>query len=239
MTALLVEVGNSYLKAALGTQDGIRPLGRFAHEELDMLTALLPRNLEQLLFASVSQEGVAEALHRFAERQGLRCQRVISEAEAFGLRSAYGEPWRLGVDRWLAMLAGFHSTKGACLVLDIGTAATADLVAANGQHLGGWIAPGFRMMTQAVLSGTAKVADLASGEGELVFGPNTGLGLHHGCQAMVSGFVKEAVLLAEQQLGQRPAVLLTGGGLRHLPPSLLAQGEVRTDLVLEGLALYC
>ena len=52
--------------------------------------------------------------------------------EMSGVRNGYEEFERLGLDRWLAMLGGFHLASGACLVLDFGTAVTADFIA------GGW-----------------------------------------------------------------------------------------------------
>ncbi|MCF8976360.1 type III pantothenate kinase, partial [Pseudomonas edaphica] len=66
---------------------------------------------------------------------------AVSAREAAGVRNGYEEFERLGLDRWLAMLGGFKLASGACLVLDFGTAATADFIAADGEHLGGFICP--------------------------------------------------------------------------------------------------
>ncbi|MDZ7824718.1 MAG: type III pantothenate kinase [Gammaproteobacteria bacterium] len=71
------------------------------------------------------------------------------------LRAGYREPARLGVDRWLALVAGAARVEGAFAVLDAGSALTLDLVDADGRHLGGWILPGLRMMRRALLDGTA------------------------------------------------------------------------------------
>ena len=62
--------------------------------------------------------------------------------EMSGVRNGYEEFERLGLDRWLAMLGGFHLASGACLVLDFGTAVTADFIAADGEHLGWFHLPG-------------------------------------------------------------------------------------------------
>lgn len=62
--------------------------------------------------------------------------------EMAGVRNGYEEFERLGLDRWLAMLGGFRLAAGACLVLDFGTAVTADFIAADGEHLGGLSAQG-------------------------------------------------------------------------------------------------
>ncbi|ROQ18770.1 type III pantothenate kinase [Gallaecimonas pentaromativorans] len=236
MTTFLVEAGNSFLKSAVLSGAELSPSIRFQAEQIAAMP--VPADCQRMLFASVGNEAIAEALFSFAMSQGIECLEIKSEAKAFGVTSAYAEPQRLGVDRWLAMLAAFNEAKGACLVLDIGTAATADLIDNNGQHLGGWIAPGFQMMTDAVLSRTAKVIGLEPTEGELVFGASTGTGLYAGCRAMVTGFVTSAIATAKAQIGQDIPLFFTGGGIRHLPNSMGSLGRYRPDLVLEGLALY-
>ena len=66
--------------------------------------------------------------------------------EMSGVRNGYEDYERLGLDRWLAMLGAFHLAKGPCLVLDFGTAVTADFIALDGDHLGGFICPGMPLM---------------------------------------------------------------------------------------------
>ena len=77
--------------------------------------------------------------------------------EMSGVRNGYEEFERLGLDRWLAMLGGFHLAAGACLVLDFGTAVTADFIAADGQHLGGFICPGMPLMRNQLRTHTRKI----------------------------------------------------------------------------------
>src|ERR1700739_2718850 len=66
--------------------------------------------------------------------------------EMSGVKNGYEDYERLGLDRWLAMLGGFHLAGGACLVLDFGTAVTADFISSGGEHLGGFICPGMPLM---------------------------------------------------------------------------------------------
>ncbi len=65
------------------------------------------------------------------------CICAASAQELAGVRNGYDQYERLGLDRWLALVAAFHQVRKACLVLDLGTAVTSDLVDAAGQHLGG------------------------------------------------------------------------------------------------------
>src|SRR3546814_17254315 len=74
-----------------------------------------------------------------------------SSAGWHGLRNAYREPERLGVDRWLAMIAAWHTHRGAACIANAGTALTVDVIDAQGQHLGGIIAAGRAEQQSAIL----------------------------------------------------------------------------------------
>ena len=78
---------------------------------------------------------------------------------AAGVRNGYSNPAQLGVDRWLAVIGAFHRHRDACCVVDAGTALTIDGVDATGQHLGGFIVPGPRLMVESLLTGTSDLAD--------------------------------------------------------------------------------
>lgn len=70
------------------------------------------------------------------EQFGLLVVSAEPAKELAGVRNGYDDFQRLGLDRWLALLGGYHLAKGACVVIDFGTAVTADFVAADGAHLG-------------------------------------------------------------------------------------------------------
>src|SRR3546814_4187176 len=82
---------------------------------------------------------------------------VCSSDLMAGVRNGYDDYGRLGLDRWLALLGGFHLASGACLVLDFGTAVTADFVAADGEHLGGFICPGMPLMRNQLRTHTRRI----------------------------------------------------------------------------------
>ena len=74
-----------------------------------------------------------------------------------GVHFAYEDISRLGVDRCLAMIGAYHLVGSGVLVIDCGSAITADLVNGSGEHIGGFILPGVRMLESSLLGGTAKV----------------------------------------------------------------------------------
>jgi type III pantothenate kinase len=68
--------------------------------------------------------------------------RFVSMPQALGVTNAYREPERLGVDRWMALIAASELVRGDVVVIDAGSAITLDLLRADGKHLGGAILPG-------------------------------------------------------------------------------------------------
>jgi type III pantothenate kinase len=75
--------------------------------------------------------------------------RFVSMPQALGVTNAYREPERLGVDRWMALIAASKLVSGDVVVIDAGSAITLDLLRADGKHLGGAILPGINTSLDA------------------------------------------------------------------------------------------
>ncbi|NUU34515.1 pantothenate kinase [Pseudomonas sp. C2B4] len=162
--------------------------------------------------------------------------------EMSGVRNGYEEFERLGLDRWLALLGGFHLAAGACLVLDFGTAVTADFVAADGEHLGGFICPGMPLMRNQLRTHTRKIryGDLAAERAleELVPGRTTVEAVERGCLLMLQGFVLTQLELARSYWDKDFTVFLTGGDAAQVS-GVVPEARVVPDLVFVGLAMAC
>lgn len=159
-----------------------------------------------------------------------------------GVSNGYLDPERLGADRWLALVAAYRLAGRACLVFSLGTTVTCDLVSAQGQHLGGYIAPGMPLMRHELRTQTGRVRyDAASARralGALGPGKNTAQGVERGSLLMIRGFVILQAELAKEHLGGDFAVYLTGGDAM-LVAQVVPRAHVVPDLVLQGLALAC
>ncbi len=130
------------------------------------------------------------------------------------MKNGYQDYERLGLDRWLALLGGFHLASGACLVLDFGTAITADFVAADGEHLGGFICPGMPLMRNQLRTHTRRIRydDMAAERAHesLAPGRTTVEAVERGCMLMLRGFVLTQLEMAQQYWGKDFVVFLTG-----------------------------
>ncbi len=171
------------------------------------------------------------------------CSTLLVEAKVVqgvaGLQIADEQPQRLGVDRWLAMLAArSHVVGRPVLIVDLGTAVTLDYVTADGCHQGGYIVPGLRLAAGALSQNTDCIGTDAGAWGDTAFANNTAGAVYHGA-------VQQLVALIAASLGLHcdPAteLLLTGGDAGIIAPVLRQQLDrefrVLPELVLDGLGI--
>ena len=239
--ALLIDIGNTRLKWALVESGATWARGALAHAGSDIAEALdrewaSVAPPQRILVASVASLALDVEVETVARRRfGVDPEFLRSPAAALGIRNAYPEPQRLGIDRFLG-LAALHATRATPQVLvGVGTAMALDALDADGTHLGGWIVPSPALMRDSVLARTARVG---SADGHWTeFADNTADGLHSGTIAAASGVVERFCANAARQFQTWPAVVLTGGGADEIAARLPGV-ERRADLVLEGLALW-
>jgi type III pantothenate kinase len=174
-------------------------------------------------------------------------QWVRSAARAAGVRNAYREPWRLGVDRWVALIGAHATFPGRALcIASIGTAITIDLLDTRGRHRGGLIAPGPTLMIEALLGRTAGIRRRAGSgavAGDLGAGPaifwarDTRGALRAGARQAAAALIAQAPRAARARLGGTPKLLVTGGGATAVRSLLRGAVRYEPDLVLHGLAV--
>ncbi|MDN7141443.1 pantothenate kinase [Pseudomonas sp. JQ170] len=192
---------------------------------------------------SVRSEEETESLGALLSQHfGISVMVAQPAREVGAVRNGYDDYQRLGLDRWLALLGGYHLAKGACLVMDFGTAAKADFVAADGEHLGGFICPGMPLMRSQLRTHTRRIRyDDASAEralSSMTPGRSTVEAVERGCVHMLQGFARSQIEYAQGLWGEDFTVLLTGGDA-PLVQEAVPHARVVPDLVFVGLALAC
>jgi type III pantothenate kinase len=264
---LLLDIGNSRLKWALLRQDyrrgqrlatqGVIELARLKRSAAAW-TRLLERagTPDAIHVCNVAGPAVERQLRAAAARAGLSAPHFArSRKAAAGVRNGYRDPWRLGVDRWVALIGARHEHPARDLcVVGLGTAMTIDLLDAAGRHHGGSLAPGPRLMIESLLEHTAGIRRRAGGRAaapgfELALGAVTrnaavGLFAHDTHAALLAGarhacssLIEQALRLARSQLGRRPRLLLSGGAAGAITPLLHGRYWCQDDLILRGLAV--
>ena len=231
-----LDLGNTRCKWRLVR--GEKVLGRGSVDAGDAFLPPLEIQPEAILVASVASAASEQqlALATF-ERWEIEPWFARSEAETLGLRSSYAEPQRLGVDRWLAMLAAWYPRRARVMVVDAGSALTVDIVAANGQHEGGYIMPGLALMQRALVRDTQRVRFKQAVDGKLAPGHSTAEAVAHGAALAQCGAVRLALDTAMRAGGSAPCVIVSGGDGPALVAQLGLDAEFYEDLVFDGLAL--
>jgi type III pantothenate kinase len=162
-------------------------------------------------------------------------------AQHLGLVNSYSLPERMGVDRWLAMIAGYSALQSqeninGVIIVDAGSALTVDVVANDGMHLGGYIVPGLLMAKKALFANTERVInydETLSAEVQndklLRLGNNT-------MQCVDYGIINQMIALIQMVVSQydRYQLVLTGGD-SDLLAEFFATAIVDKNLVLKGL----
>lgn len=239
---LLLDLGNTRLKWALSQDSGWLARGAVAWNE-DVPGALaqawheLPRP-DRVFGASVVDASRESMIADVAERVFARnTDWLHTPAFACGVRNAYPEPQRLGVDRFLAMVAAHAESHVPCVLAGVGTALTLDALAADGRHLGGLIAPGPQLMQQSLLGATVRVRPERPGQ-VMDAADNTADAVASGCWQAVAALIERFVTRITPQLGVTPALHLGGGDAEALLPLLSMPAQVMTDGVLHGLSVW-
>jgi len=247
VTALLVDVGNTRIKWA--PLDGGR-LGRqraavFADWDVAEFARKVfgtGRGVDRVLVSNVAGARIARVLTLAAKHAGVpKPEFVSSRRTAAGVTTAYLEPWRLGVDRFVMAIAAHRLAKGRPIcVVGLGTTLTVDLVDAKGCHLGGAIVPGPRLMVDSVLQGTDGIRKRATGGDtgkRSLFSRTTRAAIEEGALYSAAAMVDRAAEEAARLVGKRFLLVLTGGASPDVAPLVRSQHTVVQDLVLQGLAV--
>ncbi|SIS86104.1 type III pantothenate kinase [Neptunomonas antarctica] len=152
-----------------------------------------------------------------------------------GVKNSYLDASKMGVDRWLAMIAAYKKVNRSVIVVDCGSAITVDYVSAKGVHQGGYIIPGLRLMRESLLRNTAQVRFDQDHTGMAMRpGVNTTEAVMHGCSYLFQSLAHSL----KDEADAETELFITGGD-GELMHSMMASGLFEPDLVMEGLVWVC
>jgi len=246
---LVVDVGNT--NTVLGLFDGARLIAHWRlttlHDQTVDEYGILARNLFALDHVDTANirgiiiASVVPPLDSTLEQVALRYFGVaplfVQPGPMTGMPILYDHPLEVGADRIVNAVAAFDKYGGPCIVVDFGTAITFDAVSAKGEYLGGVIAPGIGISSEALFRRAARLSEVDIREPSRVIGRNTTAsvqaGLFYGFVGLVDGILERMM----KELKPAPRVIATGG-----QAALVARGsrylkEIDENLTLEGLRI--
>lgn len=244
---LAIDVGNT--QTVLGVYDG-RALrhhwrlqterGRTADEYGVLVTNLLAGSGHPSI-AAVGVSCVVPPMNRVIDEM---CRKyvgvpplVVGPGIRTGMPILYDKPQEVGADRIVNAIAAFERTRDTTIIVDFGTATTFDYVSEKGEYVGGIIAPGLGISSDALFERTAKLYRVELVKPRHVVGRNTvhaiQSGLIYGYVSLVDGLVTR--IQRENKVKAR--VIATGGFAPLLAPESETIEEVDEFLTLDGLRL--
>ena len=204
--------------------------------ELFTLAGIDPSSVSGVIISSVVPP-LNSTLEEMSERYFRVKALFIEPGVKTGMPVLYDNPQEVGADRIVNAVAAFTKYGGPCIVVDFGTAITFDAISARGEYLGGVIAPGLGIASEALFARAARLPRVEIKDPGKVIGTNTvthmQAGLYYGAVDMVDGMLTRM----KAELGGDVKVVATGGQAR-----LVAKGSKqiqKTDefLTLTGLRL--
>ncbi len=244
---LEMDIGNSRIKWRTRTEDAVSAEGVAANVS-DLLGELERlQSPEEILVSCVRGDVVVGEIAEWAMQQWRLVPKLAYvSAQASGVTNSYSDVSRMGVDRWLAMLAAYHRTQSACLVVDGGTALTIDVINNSGVHLGGYILPGLALAVRAIEENTGIRLQHHEHSPAAELGNNTEAAVLNGELAQIIALIEKVAnqLIDNQTDGAETAgvkLLLSGGDANLLQAALADSHSIHVEicptLVLDGLAL--
>jgi len=229
---LELDIGNSRVKWRTLAAGAVTARGHCERATPDWPAALPQQEVERIRVANVGGAEAAEQLTCWAQAHwGLTPAYAESLPALAGVINGYREPARLGIDRWLALLAAWRELRAEAILVSAGTALTVDVLLDTGQHGGGYIVPGLHLMRDALISGTSGVRPAVATVVDLAPGHSTTEAVFHGCMAMAVTLIEWA------RRDIATPVVLSGGDAGTLAPWLTGPVLQRPELVLDGLGI--
>jgi type III pantothenate kinase len=241
---LAVDVGNTQTVFGLFEDAELGEHWRIAteaHRTGDELGALIADFLDLgaltgICLSSTVPQLVREYEHfvaRFTEARLL----VVGPGIRTGIPIKFDDPREVGPDRIVNAVAALERYGAPCIVVDFGTSTNFDIVSAEGEFVGGVLAPGIEISMDALFERAARLRKVDFVEPPSPIGKNTVAALQSGLVYGFAGQVDGIVARVREELGGDARVIATGGLAELIAPHSRTIEHVDAWLTLEGLRL--
>jgi type III pantothenate kinase len=241
---LAVDVGNT--QTVLGLFDGERlaehrRLATERNRTSDELGALLGEMVDLGAVDAICLSSTVPALVReyelFAERWAEAPILVVGPGAKTGIPVRYDDPREVGPDRVVNAVAAKERHGAPCIVVDFGTSTNFDVVSAEGEYVGGVLAPGIEISMDALFARAARLMRVDFTQPPTVIGKTTVHSLQSGLVYGFAGQVDRIVEEIRRELGVEAPAIATGGLAEIVAPHSRTIEMIDPHLTLEGLRL--
>ena len=230
---LAIDIGNTRIKAGVFDGEALVESKVFSTSGDDLIAEFArTNNIQNVIVCSVNDDDIdIEAMLPEVSGEVIK----LTDRTLIPIVNGYDTPDTLGKDRLAAAVGGYHLFENSnVLIIDAGTCITYDLVTADGEFVGGNIAPGLDMRLKSMHDYTARLPLAGRGDATRFMGRSTE-------EALKNGAVQGILLEIEGYIGrlmEQYATLetvLTGGDASYFADLMKTKIFVRSNLVLIGL----
>ena len=161
---------------------------------------------------------------------------VVGDAGVeLGIQALVDTPEAVGADRLVNAVAAHEEYGGPLIILDFGTATTFDVINADGDYVGGVIAPGINLSVEALHRAAAMLPKVSVTRPQTVIGKHTTPAMQSGVYWGYVGLIEGLVERIRNEYGEKLRVVATGGLAPMFEPAVDVIQEVDRNLTLRGL----
>ncbi|HET9476605.1 MAG TPA: type III pantothenate kinase [Dehalococcoidia bacterium] len=246
---LALDVGNTTVTMGAFQGDSLKATWRFATDVgrfpdeygvliLNLLAheGLTPSDIDESVMACVVPD-LEPTFNRVCERYFNVHPLGVHAGVKTGLRILYDTPRDVGADRVADAVAATQMYGPPLIIVDLGTGTVFDAIDANGDYVGGAIAPGLGIASEALFSRAAKLYRVELSRPRSSIGRNTINAIQSGILFGYVGLIEGIVGRMKKEVGENARIIGTGGYADLIAKETDVIDVVNPDLTLQGLRM--
>jgi type III pantothenate kinase len=246
---LVIDVGNT--NTVVGVFDGeklvqswrVRTVANHTVDEYGMLiyslyksSKISTRSIRDIIISCVVPP-MLNILEPLCEKYFHVKPLIVEPGIKTGMPIHYDNPREVGADRIVNAVAAFEKYKTDLIIVDFGTATTFDYVSVKGEYLGGCIAPGIVISSEALFERASKLPRVEFKKPKTIIAKDTISSMQAGIMFGYAGLVDGIVERIKAEVKSNPKVIATGGLAGVIAPETRSIEIVEENLTLEGLRI--
>ena len=238
MSKLLIDLGNTRIKASVFKNQTIQGRKSFDYSNLNIFFEYIEqfaKNYYEAIISNVKEKKYLKMVLNFLEQKKMKFRIIEPNISSCGLSNLYNNPKDLGADRWCAAIGAFSLKKNSnIMIVHLGTTIVIDIVDEKGFFQGGSIAPGYKLLFNALKMGANNLNDIDDGKYEFP-AKGTKNSVFTGIINSIYGQINIAYEILKKTQNSKIEVILTGGDAYRIKQQFNPEFLIIEDLIFVGM----
>ena len=162
---------------------------------------------------------------------------IVGPGIKTGMPIFYDNPKEVGADRIVNAVAAYDKYHKESIIVDFGTATTFDYISPKGEYMGGCIAPGILISSEALFERASKLPRVEFSKPKTVITKDTISAMQAGIMFGYAGLVDGIVERMKAEVKTNPLVIATGGLAQIVGRETKSIDKIEVMLTLDGLRI--